>query len=201
MTSEKLREIKAQQRKDFLEKRSACSEEERAQMSKIICDRIISSYSFKFSDTVLMYSAVRNEADISDVFEQAVKLGKKVYFPKTYGKGKMEFFRVKELSELKIGRFSVPEPDEESERFSEEAATRTLCLVPGAAFDKRGYRIGYGGGYYDRFIKKGETIFAGVTFDSLLCDEVVFDKRHDKKVDMIFTEKRVYVVGKEKEQI
>ncbi len=201
MTSEKLREIKAQQRKSFVEKRSAYSEEERVQMSKIICDRIISSYSFKFSDTVLMYSAVRNEADLSDVFEAAIKNGKKVYFPKTYGKGKMEFFRVKALSELKIGRFSVPEPDEESEMFSEEAAMRILCLVPGAAFDKRGYRIGYGGGYYDRFIKKGETIFAGVTFDGLLCDEVVFDKRHDKKVDMIFTEKRVYVVGKEKEQI
>jgi len=201
MTSERLREIKAQQRKSALEKRSAYTEQQRAEMSTAICEKIVSSYAFRFSDTILMYSAVRCEADICSVFHAAVKAGKKVYFPKTYGKGKMLFFRVKELSELECGRFQLPEPSEENEEFCEENAKRVLCLVPAAAFDKRGYRIGYGGGYYDRFIKKGETIFAGVAFDDLLCDEVAFDKRHDKKVDMIFTEKRVYVVGKEKEQI
>lgn len=198
MTSEQLREVKALQRKDFLENRNKFLAEQIQAMSCKICERIVSSFAFRFSDTVLMYSAVKNEADLAAVFEEAVKAGKKVYFPKTYGKGKMEFFRVKELSELKTGRFSVPEPCENSEKY-DEMQGRTLCLVPGVAFDKRGYRVGYGAGYYDRFIKKGETIFAGVVFEELLVNAVAFDKRHDKRVDMIFTEKKVYVIGKEKE--
>ena len=199
MTSEKLREVKSQIRKDCLEKRLSVPDSEINAMSEKICEKITSSFSFGFSDNILLFSAVRNEPELSAVFENAVKNGKKVYFPKTYGKGKMEFFRVSGLSELEKGRYSVPEPCENAEKYTEETQGRTLCLVPGAVFDKRGYRIGYGGGYYDRFIKKDETIYAGVTFDELFLDEVVFDKRHDKKVDMIFTEKRVYVVGKEKE--
>ena len=199
MTSEKLRELKAQQRKEFLEKRNCFSEIQIKEMSEKICESIVSSYAFAFSDNVIMFSAVRNEPCLESVFEEAVKNGKKVFFPKTYGKGKMDFYRVCKKSELEKGRYSVPEPNEEAERYTDENLGRTLCLVPGAVFDKRGYRIGYGGGYYDRFIKKNETIYAGVTFDELLVNEVVFDKRHDKNVDMIFTEEGVYVIGKEKE--
>ena len=200
MTGEEIRKLKAEQRSMFLEQRKAFSNEKIFEKSKAVCERIISSYSFRFADTILMYSAVRNEIDLKDVFERAIADGKNVYFPKTYGKGKMQFFKVSKLVELEEGNFNVLEPSEDKPIFDEQKSGHVLCLVPGVAFDKRGYRIGYGAGYYDRFIKNGEIIFAGVTFDELLCQEVVFDKRHDKKVDMIFTEERVYVVGKEKEQ-
>lgn len=198
MTGEEIKRQKVEQRKKWLEKRLALSLDQVLEKSMDVCRNILQSYAFRFADTILMYSAVRNEVDLKEVFYTGLKDGKSVYFPKTYGKGKMQFFKISDMEELVPGKYGVLEPSGESEAFDKEKSTHVLCLVPAIAFDKRGYRIGYGAGYYDRFIKKGNIIFAGVTYEEALCDNVPFDKRHDKNVDMIFTEKGVYVVGKEK---
>ena len=114
MTGEEIRRLKAEQRSMFLEQRKAFSNEKIFEKSKAVCERIISSYSFGFADTILMYSAVRNEIDLKDVFERAIADGKNVYFPKTYGKGKMQFFKVSKLVELEEGNFNVLEPSEDN---------------------------------------------------------------------------------------
>ncbi len=197
MTSVDLRDKKTKLRRESLDIRNAISLDARADYSKKICENILSSFAYKFSENILMFYPIKSEPDILKVFEKAIKDGKSVYFPKTFEKGRMEFYKVESLSDLYDGKMSLKEPRDDGEKFDKD--DKTLCLVPGVCFDKRGYRIGYGKGFYDRFIKKNEIIYAGVCFDELLKDEIIFDKRHDKKADMIFTQERVYVVGEKKE--
>lgn len=197
MTSEILRQKKTNLRRESLDIRNAIDKDLRLEYSKKICNNILSSFAYRFSQNILMFYPIKSEPDVLEVFEKAIKDGKNVYFPKTFEKGVMEFYKVENLSELFDGKMSLKEPKGDSEKF--EKQDKTLCLVPGVCFDKRGYRIGYGKGFYDRFIKKNDIIHAGVCFDELLYNEIVFDKRHDKKADMIFTQERVYVVGEKKE--
>ena len=82
----------------------------------------------------------------------------------------------------------------------EAQGTAELCLVPGLCFDKRGYRIGYGKGYYDRFLAKFKGIAAGFVYSGCISeDPIIFEKRYDKYVDIIFSEKGVDIIaGKKK---
>ena len=112
----------------------------------------------------------------------------------------MRFFKVNSINELENkGMFGIKEPSEYAEEYVPEH-TAALCLVPGLCFDKRGFRIGYGKGYYDRFLSKFKGISAGLVYSGCISAEpIAFEKRYDKSVDIIFSEKGVDIIaGKEK---
>lgn len=137
---------------------------------------------------VLTYVSYRDEADTFKIMEYLLASGKEVAVPRCRKHGQMDFFKIKSMSELKPSSLGIPEPDYD-ENFLVNDFSDTLCIVPGIAFDLRGNRTGYGGGYYDRFLSaEKDIITAGLCYHSLVYDAVPSEP-HDMSVDHIITEK------------
>ncbi len=200
MTSEQLRNQKNQLRKHCRQINVQRNKDFAKNASQTICDRVKNSFVFSRAKNVLMFCPTEGEVDIMSMLDQSLAQGKKVYFPKCSKDGILEFYRVDSKANLECGMYKIYEPQGVTEKFENEENTVTLCLVPSVCLDKRGYRLGRGKGYYDRFVKANkEIIYCAVQFDELVLDEIIYDKRHDKKVDIIFTEMGETVVGAQKE--
>ena len=129
---------------------------------KIGC-QILQLEDYQNANAILFYAAIRNEVQLDFLVRDALKQGKEVYFPKVFG-SEMDFFQIKSLEELRKGTFGVPEPSDESHPFD---GKNGLLIAPGLAFSDAGYRIGYGKGYYDRYLamhKDLQTIGVGYSF-------------------------------------
>lgn len=150
-------ETKKQIRRAILEKRNKMTESERAQKSGVICERLFAMEEFAAAKDILLYASYGSEVETDAVFEKAVTLGKRVYYPRVNG-DEMHFFRVRALSELKEGYKGIREPEAIAETLFRENRADALLIMPGVAFDEGRNRIGYGKGYYDRFLQGG---FAG----------------------------------------
>ncbi len=140
---------KAELRKKNKKIRSEMSADLCKHLSQRICKQIIELPEFINANSILLYHGIMNEVDTDLIFSAAIAAGKRVYYPKTY-EHVIRFFQVKELSQLTPGVFGVCEPSEENPEFT-EVRNPCIIVVPGLAYSKSGYRIGYGKGYYDRF--------------------------------------------------
>jgi len=141
---------------------------------------------FSGAVTVALYSPVNNEVDTGRVFAWSKELGKKVFYPRVEGLD-LGFYEVPRRQDLVLGAFGVLEPA------PAEGPARSgfdLVVVPGVAFDLRGHRLGYGKGYYDRWLSgKRGGILVGLAFDLQIVDELPAEK-HDQQLDYIVTETR-----------
>lgn len=153
-----------------------------------ICKKIIRFIDSENIDTVFIYSSIGTEIDTSSVIKYAIAKGIGVALPKCADEnGTMYFYMISDAeNDLVRGMFSITEPDIDKCRKAVDSEN-SLCIVPGLSFDRNGYRLGYGKGYYDRFLSnfKGKSI--GLCYDACLCDKLPFDK-YDRKVDTIITE-------------
>ena len=141
-------EKKEELRRKLLEKRRSLSESVRRKKSRSILNKLLSEKAFINSDRVALYFPIDGEVDTLEIFKKCIDLEKKVFLPKTQG-SRLVFLRTKNLEELVSGPFNIPEPASHVERAEE----LDLILVPGIGFDFSGNRIGYGKGFYDRFLK------------------------------------------------
>ena len=133
--------------------------------------------SYKYCKTILMFASIGDEPDTWEIAKNALADGKRVYFPKCYNGGIMKFFKVNSIEELSVGMYGIYEPSEEAEEYTAQGSAE-LCLVPGLCFDKRGYRIGYGKGFYDRFLSHFDGIAAGASYSACISEEpIAFEKR------------------------
>ncbi len=200
MTSSELRAEKNKLRTLCKKMRLEMDAGVRHESDSCISQRILDSLVFEWAENVLMYCPSKGEAGLLGVAEKALETGKRVYFPVSLDDGIMEFRRVMSTKDLTEGRYGIPEPSKDAELYVYDQNSTSLCFVPSLCVDKRGYRVGYGKGYYDRFLKEcKETVFCAVQYDEMLFGEVPFDKRHDKKVDMIITQKGEYIIGQKEE--
>ncbi len=140
-------EGRAQIRKRYRQLRDALTAEQVREWSRRINDHLTDHLLFLQAKTVLFYYPLGNEVNLLPAAEQALRLGKRVGFPRTE-KETIRFYRVRDLREFEPGRFGVMEPVgrellQEDER---------LLLTPGVVFDRRRNRMGYGKGYYDRYV-------------------------------------------------
>lgn len=162
---------------------------DRESKSIVICSNFLHSEIYKEANTILCYYPLKSEIDVKTILEIVLKSGKRLALPVCLDGGEMKFYYVKDLSLLKKGLFGINEPDP-SQSLEVLDFDNSVCVVPGIAFDKRGYRIGYGGGYYDKFLEYFQGISIGLCYDELLKDSIPRDK-HDRKVDFIITERIV----------
>ena len=143
-------EEKNKLRRDLLEKRRTLAQSLQEEKSDLILKTLLSEEAFAEASSVALYFPINGEVDTRGIFRKCVELEKKVFFPKTRGSD-LVFLRTRNIEELSPGTFLVPEPPEDAECARSDELD--LVLVPGVAFDLSGNRIGYGKGFYDRFLK------------------------------------------------
>lgn len=169
--------------------------EEVLRLSLAIQRRFLRSRLYRTSRTISLYAPFENEALTDAIFEAAAKDGKGVYYPKVLSGGRrLEFFRVRALTDLKPGAYQIKEPGSNGEAVDAEGLD--LIVVPGIAFSREGARIGYGKGYYDRALKgfggAGGVVVA-LAYEFQVLNELP-QEEHDRPVSAIFTDKRTIEV-------
>ena len=186
-----IKEQKKQIRRKALACRNALTEPERERGKLLITERILGHQWYYLSDTILGFVSYGSEICTTEILESALQDGKNVYVPKVED-GKMEFYRMFSLSELKNGYKKIPEPAGDTARyvFEPEHAHKSLLLMPGSAFDPLGNRMGYGGGFYDRYLSSFSGCEIGVIYSDYILP-VVPRGRFDVSVDTLLTEKDV----------
>ncbi len=180
---------KKELRLKLIRERLELAEEEVEELSGKAHKNLFQLREFEQVRSLILYFGIKNEVKTGGIFRKSKDLGKRIYFPRIVGRG-LEFRRVKNLSELKPGRFSIPAPGSTSEEIGVEDAD--LLVLPGVAFDRTGYRIGYGGGYYDQALSKrdGKGLSVGLAYDFQILDEIPRDKG-DRRVDIVVTESKI----------
>ena len=165
----------------------------RAKMDAKICETIISLASFRYCDTILTYSPLDDEINVNPVAEEALRRGKTVAFPVTEKRGIMKFHTVKSLDELTLSAGGIKEPPA-SNPVCDGKTANALCIVPAFLFDPEGYRLGYGGGYYDRYLADFSGNKIGVVYSDFILPRLPRG-RFDISVDLLVSEKGVKVTG------
>lgn len=184
-------------RKSMLLKRDAIPYENRTEADNARNERIRNWKTYQNAELQLFYVSYRSEADTLELMKEALVTGRKVAVPKVVGKD-MVFYRITEVSQLIEGYKGILEPDtERCEAISGDLPKGTLLFVPGCAFDEKGGRMGYGGGFYDRFMETyPDCLRVALAYEEQIVEEVPREV-HDKLVDVIVTEKRLMQVVKE----
>lgn len=182
--------LKKELRTEIREKRNQMSPSLQMQMSEAIIKNILTLAEYINCSTLLSYVSTEMEVDTFKLITVALKNGKKVAVPRCVeGLPIIEFYYIKSLGELVRGSYGLLEPRVNPQ--NKYAGNYGLCILPGLAFDRTGGRLGYGKGYYDRFMQnfKGDT--AGVCFSNVLMDSPLPAGRFDIPVTTVVTDKEI----------
>ena len=139
---------KKELRRAIRERKRAMTEEEIVSRSEKLAQLFYASEAYRSAKTVYGYMPYNQEVRTVPMLEQALRDGKKVAVPKCYG-SEMKFIYLDDLTQVEKGYANIPEPIADAPIADDETA---LVLMPGLAFDPQGHRIGYGGGFYDKFL-------------------------------------------------
>lgn len=184
-------ETKKQIRQEILSFRDAVSESERARMSEAIFQGILSLPEFREAEQVLMFAGYGSEPDTLPWIQACINMGKHVFCPRVIGEV-MEFYEIESIAELVTGYKGIMEPMQDV-RKKYTANRKDFMLVPGTVFDREGNRIGYGKGFYDRYLNNifcGET--AAVAFSLQFVEKGRIPvEATDRKMKCIVTENEI----------
>ena len=158
---------KQQLRQELGPLRDAIPPEGKRRLDELIRRRIASSRAFRSAGTVLFYAPVRGEIDLLPLVRLCRRQGKQVGFPVTdTGSRTIRFRQLTPEARLTPGAYGIPEPPADAPLCTVDS--RTLCLLPGLCFDRRGSRLGYGAGYYDRFLAGFPGVTVGTVYEKLM---------------------------------
>lgn len=181
-------------RKKYKAIRKSIAEDKRNEYNKEIMNRIINSEYYKNTDTVFAYVSIGDEVNTYSIIKYTLKEGKKVAVPYCIPNTPlMEFYYINSINDLKKGSFGVPEPD--IKICIKATDKKGVILVPGLAFDKYGYRMGYGKGYYDRYLTDFNGVKIGLCYSACM-SRCILHNCHDKSVDYIITDNFTKFIAK-----
>lgn len=191
-------EKKKKLRKQVLALRNKMTKEDRNLKSMQILNTLYPLTIYQRSGIILTYVEYQSEVMTTPLIESALSENKQVFVPKVTGND-MEFYQINSLSELSEGYKGIREPESFKTPFALKGSydkTRILMLMPGAAFDKAHHRIGYGRGFYDRYLAhlstSGLSVYtAALCYECQLLAQIPHDI-HDIRPNMIITEERIY---------
>lgn len=179
---------KKELRKIMIEKRDNIHKEEKAVMDKNIIFSLKEKEFYKNSKNIFIYLGFGSEIDTMSYIQDFINDGKHIFIPRIDIKTKkMEAVEITSLDGLKENKYGILEPDNNKEEFYKN--NLELIILPGVAFDHSGRRIGYGGGYYDRYLEDIDKriIKVALIYDFQLLENVPAEE-HDIKADYIITE-------------
>lgn len=154
---------------------------DKEKQDKIIFNKVINLEEYKKSNLILTYVSLKDEVDTIKLIEYSLKIYKNVAVPKCEG-DEIVFYYINSLEDLEERSFGILE-SRTNERVNN--FNNSICIVPGIAFDKQNNRIGYGRGFYDRFLENYNGLKVGLTYKECICDEIDADE-NDIKMDIIY---------------
>lgn len=188
-----MEQSKASVRRALKRLRDEMPEEQRAAADARIAQAVIALPAFERSRLLFAYCPCGAEVDVRTVVDRAQALGKRVALPRVTGPGAMAWHEAAAWERLAPSALGIPEPsaDEPEVVLSKEAGSHPLALVPGLGFDGQGFRLGYGGGFYDRFLpalKAAGGVAVGVCREACFASGGLPREGHDVPVDVVITE-------------
>ena len=172
-------------------RRAGVCKKEKQEIDQQITQNVISSPCFKHAQTVFVYCSTADEIDTYQIISAGLRAGKTICVPRCEKeRGLMTARQIASMNDLVIGKFGISEPLSTAEMIFPESID--LCIVPCLTADYQGYRLGYGGGYYDRFLSRTSCRTAVLCAESRLLREIPKDF-YDIPCDYIFTERRILI--------
>lgn len=165
-------------RNSIIEKRKELSEIYRKEYSMELSKIFFESDLYRNSQKIMSYISIHGEFEMKYINRRILSEGKNLILPKIYEKGRMKAFEVKNLSELQKNSWGLHEPLETIEMEPD------LIIVPGVAFDKKGNRMGFGGGFYDRFLEKRRVKTVAFCYEFQMVEELPVEE-HDIPVGQV----------------
>ena len=158
-----------------------------------ILEKVLGLEAYRRAKLVHTYvSSKENEVDTRALICTCLKQGKRVAVPVVMpGTKTLAHALIDGLDQLVVGPWGLAQPDPAAATWLPAEARIDLVVVPGLAFDRRGYRIGWGGGYYDRFLAQVQAVKIGLCYDALVLD-CIPGEPHDVPVDMVVAETAIY---------
>lgn len=188
-----IRPLKQKLRAESKLYRNELSSNEKAELDSKISDRLFNTWQYKSCEVLLTYVSTEIEVDTREIISRALADGKRVAVPRCIDSTRlMDFYFIKDFDDLESGYMGVLEPiPEKCEKMTD--FSKGLCIVPALMFDLYGYRLGYGKGYYDRFLSNfcGETL--GICYNRCVREKLPHGK-FDKCVERIITQSRIITV-------
>lgn len=187
-----IKEKKDAIRAEYKERRRAMDAALRLDRDRRICEYATGLVSFRYAEYVLLYAATPDEISVNAIAEEAWRRGKKVAFPRCHKETHtMTYHIVSSLDELSPDSYGLAEPSSELPVYDpENQVGSAVCFVPGLVYDRQGYRLGYGKGFYDRFLSSFKGSSIGVVYSDFILPEVPRG-RFDMTVDILLSEKGV----------
>lgn len=167
----------------------------RAEIDAVVATRVRKTPEWEAAPIVLAYLSVREEVDTRGLVRAAWDVDKAVAAPRVTGPRALAWYRVEPGDALEMSRMGIEEPPANGARLVEvgELPATALALIPALAFDERGYRLGYGGGFYDVFLARFPGVAVGLSREATTLDDLDALgalEPHDRAVDLIVTESR-----------
>ncbi|HEX7275483.1 MAG TPA: 5-formyltetrahydrofolate cyclo-ligase [Nitrososphaeraceae archaeon] len=180
-------------RKEILQKRNSLSDSQIAKRSKLIQEKLIGSAEFIESKSIGVYLPVGSEVQTDHIIRNALELDKTVLLPRVII-NELDFFIVEKHDyyhdSFDVNKFGIKEPKKTNMKLD----FIDLLIVPGIVFDSYGYRIGYGYGYYDKFMaEKNFSKSIGLAYDFQVMKNPIPKFEFDKKIDILITDDRIQV--------
>jgi len=175
-------------RREFLAKRATIPRDERDRISHLLTEKFLTTEFYRASKILMAYASTAEEIQLRELFVACFTDKKILAIPLIVGKGVMRAVEVPNFNALELGAFDIPTVKPALRKFVDPAQIDCI-IVPGAAFDIHGGRLGLGGGYYDRFLPLAvHAKKIALAYDFQLAEELPIES-HDVHVDAVITEK------------
>ena len=191
-----IRDLKNRLRAELRAAREALTPEQKTALDQAILKQFRSLASFRFAEILLAYYPLDDEINILPQIEEALRMGKRVALPRCHEGNRMDFYFITSLDDVESGAYGINEPKTSCELYDLTETKPAVMLIPALSYDKFGYRLGYGRGYYDRYVNRFNGVKAGLCYRAFLKDAPLPRGKFDMAVDYIVTEKGVKLVEK-----
>ena len=178
-------------REERLAARETLSEQERAVLDDLITQKLLATSEYVEATTVLTYVSVSSEVSTRMIIESALRDGKTVAVPRCLPGHCLEFVAIASLEQLVAAPFNLLEPSRELPALTEDQMSNAICIVPALLVDTKGYRLGYGAGFYDRFLSTYPGKKICLAYQQNLSQTMLPHTASDVAVDVVITESDV----------